>query len=474
MGCKRKGFKSFGLIFPLVLLLQLGACSSGSGTNSTNTSFRVVVFTDVHFDPLYDTSLFWQLNASDPSQWAAIFQTSKVTAPSAWGDDTNYPLLVLTLSGIEANLSTSPLVIFTGDPLGHYLPKKFFGAYDPEQADNPTPEDIGAMKAFTDKTVAFFIQQVKSAVGNTPVMFALGNADSYWGLGPDSGYLSDTAELYYSFVNSTVDHKTFITTFMGGGYYSAEPPGTNLMVIGLNTFEFSPFFGDTTYNDVMAQLNWFDLALGSAQSRGKTVWLLMHVPPGADKYSTAQAADPSGHITTATMMWNQNYQDLFLQKLAKYPGLIAQTFTAHTHMDEYRIMSPSDVAVTTPGIAPYFGNNPAFKVFTFSSDTLTATDCTSFNYDLGTLPGLFNSYYTFSTAYSMVGSLGDSLALLYPQLATDSAKQSFYRGSYFSGHNYSVPIDGWFQQITDQTWPVYWCGIMHMDKQGLIDCVNAY
>ena len=37
------------------------------------------------------------------------------------------------------------------------------------------------MKAFADKTVAFFMEQVRSTVGDIPVMFAVGNSDSYIG-----------------------------------------------------------------------------------------------------------------------------------------------------------------------------------------------------------------------------------------------------------------------------------------------------
>jgi hypothetical protein len=251
-------------------------------------------------------------------------------------------------------------------------------------------------------------------------------------------------------------------------------PGTNLMVIGLNTFEFSPYFGNANSSAVTAELAWLDTTLASAQAGGKKVWLLMHVPPGADKYSTAQSVDANGHITTATMMWNQDYQTSFLQILSKYPGLITQTLTAHTHMDEYRIVSPDILAVTTPGIAPYFGNNPAFKIFTFSGETFKATDYTSLNYDLATNPEQFNSYYTFSTAYLMQGFLNDSLLQLYPELVTENAKQHLYREHYFSGHNYTFPVTGTFNPITDKDWPVYWCGIGHMDEQGLIDCVNSY
>ena len=313
-------------------------------------------------------------------------------------------------------------------------------------------------------------------MGDIPVMFALGNSDSYIGALPEPSFLSNTAELYYTnFLNGIVDHQTFLNTFRTGGYYSADLPGTNLMVIGLNTVLFNYDFGDTLKSAAEAELAWFDSQLAQAKTAGKKVWVLMHIPPGADKYSTAQLVDANGHITKATMMWNQDYQTIFLQTLSKYPGLITQMHTAHTHMDEYRIVSPGIVADTTPSIAPYFGNNPAFKIFTFSSHTLKATDYIIMNYDLAANPQQFNRYYTFSTTYLMQGFLlNDSLLLLYPQLALANAKQQLYREHYFSGHNYTIPVTNTFNPITDKDWPVYWCGIGNMGQQDLIECVNAY
>ncbi|HOI16375.1 MAG TPA: metallophosphoesterase [Geobacteraceae bacterium] len=476
MNMRYRNLRLIGLLFAMILPLQFAACGGGTGTPTpSNKDFPVVVFSDIHFNPLYDPSLFKKLVSADAGEWAGIFQTSGMKGPSAWGADTNYPLLVLALAGIQRNMGSCPLVIFTGDLLGHYLPQTFFSLYDPDNASHPTPEDVAAMKAFTDKTVAFVMQQVRSSVGAVPVMFALGNADSYTGLGPDSSFLSNTAEMFYSqFVNGTIDQQTFLNTYKSGGYYSAEPSGTNLTVIGLNTFEFSPAFKDVHAEAVAAELSWFDATLASAKARGRKVWLLMHVPPGADKYSTAQSVDADGHITTATMMWNQDYQNRFLDILAKYPGLIALTLTAHTHMDEYRIMSPGNVAETTPSVAPYFGNNPAFKVFTISSDTWKATDYTSLNYDLATTPEQFSRYYTFSAEYLMQGYLDDSLARLYPALVSNHDKRKFYRDGYFSGHNYTVPLGTTFDPITDKTWPVYWCGIGKMGQQELMDCVNSY
>jgi hypothetical protein len=462
------------------LLVSFVFVACGSGTNNTSP---VVVFSDVHFNPFYDPKLFPALVAADADQWAGIFQTSKITAPSVWGADTNYPLLALALSSIKQNLGTSPLIIFTGDIIGHNFPKTFFELYY-GNLGVPVPDDatieadvvaVAAMKAFAENTVAFFMEQVRSTAGDIPVMFAIGNSDSYIGALPEPGFLSHTVELYYTqFLNGIVDHQTFLNTFTSGGYYSADLPGTNLMVIGLNTVMFNYDFGDTLKSAVDAELAWFDSQLAQAKTAGKKVWLLMHIPPGADKYETAKNVDDNGHITTATMMWNQDYQTSFLQILSKYPGLITQMLTAHTHMDEYRIVSPGILADTTPSIAPYFGNNPAFKVFTFSGDTFKATDYTSLNYDLTTMPGRFNSYYTFSMAYLMQGFLNDSLLQLYPELVTENAKQTLYRGHYFSGHNYTVPVGNEFYPITDKTWPVYWCGIGNMDEQSLIDCVNAY
>jgi hypothetical protein len=177
--------------------------------------------------------------------------------------------------------------------------------------------------------------------------------------------------------------------------------------------------------------------------------------------------DANGHIASAAMMWKPAYQLRFMQILSNYPGVISMTLGAHTHVDEYRLMSPTDVLEVTPSISPYFGNNPAFKVFTFSPDTYKPTGYSSMNYDLATMPGQFNNYYSFSAAYAMQGSLDLSLAQLFPSLAMTSRKQTLYRGNYYSGNNSMNPI-------TNANWPVYWCGIGKMVQQEMLDCVNLY
>ena len=467
---RHRNLKLFSLILALIFQLHLAGC--GSETHTANT-FPVVVFSDVHFDPFYDPSpsIFQALVAADATGWADIFKTSGIVTPSVWGNDTNYPLLVLALSSIRQNLGASPLIIFTGDILGHDFAQLFYTQYYwPQSVPSvPGPAAVAAMQAFAGKTVTFFAQQVRSSVGNIPVMFVVGNNDSYADLGPDSTFLASTAEPFYkNFVNGTVDHQVFLDTFKAGGYYSAEVPGRNLTVIGLNTVMFSPLIPLDT-GAVNAELAWLDSTLAQAKTAGKKVWLLMHEPPGANILATFPTIDAGGHIATfpTIMMWNQDYQASFLQILSKYPGVISLTLGGHTHMDEYRILSSSSIIEITPSISPRSSNNPAFRVFTFSHDTFKPTDYKTLSCDLSTNPLQFKSYYDFSTAYFVQGLLDDSLAQLFPALVTDNTKQALYREHYFSGHNSPA-------YITDANWPVFWCGIDHMDKQGFIDCVNAY
>ena len=434
-----RNLRLIGLLFALILQLQLAAC--GGGSTTTSNSFQAVVFSDVHINPFYDPDqlLFNKLVAADADGWADVFKTSAITTPSTWGNDTNYPLLALALSSIKQNLGASPLIIFTGDILGHNFAQQFYAHYYAGQVvpPNPDADAVAAMQDFADKTVAFFTKQVRASVGNIPVMFCVGNNDSYVDKGPDSTFLANTAEYYYSnFLKGTVDHQGFLNTFEAGGYYSAEPPGTNLLVIGLNTI---PFAGDND-SAVATELDWLDARLASAEIAGKKVWLLMHIPPGANTLATAPTVDGNGHIAAATMLWLPAYQTRFLQILANYPGLISLTLAGHTHMDEYRIMSTSAVLEITPSISPRSGNNPAYKVFTFSTETFKPTDYRSLNYDLAANTGRFNDYYTFSAAYSTQALLNDSLAQLYPVLVTNSAKQALYRGTIFPDTIHQIPL----------------------------------
>lgn len=453
--------------------------TSGCGTpaktsDPTAAIFPVVVFSDVHFNPYDNPALCPSLAAAAVSAWPGLLEGS--TTLPAWQQDTNYALFQLALTGIQQNLGKSPVAIFAGDMLGHGMSPYFYQYCEGmTTGQTPTAQQVAAMQAFADKTSVFVMQQVRASIGNVPVMFVVGNNDSYTGLGPDSTFLADNVSPYYTnFVNGTAaDYPAFYNSFTAGGYYSAEPLGSGLKVISLNTNLFAtPYPGlPSNAGAAYAELAWLDASLASAQAAGQKAWLLMHVPPGADTVTTAGnfASDSTLTTATAAMMWVPAYQDSFLQILGKYPGVITLCIGAHTHRDEFRVMTDENVLKIPPSISPFFGNDPAFEVYTVTEGTFVPTDYRSVNYDLATAPAGFTPYYTFSSAYSMQGPLDASLEKLYPQLGTDSAKRALYMGYYNSGNNSAT-----WNPVTDANWPVFFCGIGKMSQADYMDCVNSY
>ncbi|HEV2425031.1 MAG TPA: hypothetical protein VGZ29_09415 [Terriglobia bacterium] len=446
-------------------------------------SYSVLAFSDIHFNPFYDPSLYSRLAAADPAEWAGIFQASAITAPSGWGTDTNYPLFKLALSAIQRNRGNARVILFPGDLIGHYFSTYFYKEYyhTASPPSPPSPEAVEAMEAFTDKTVAFVTSQIRSAAGTAPVIFAVGNSDSYTGYGPDTTFLSHNWQtLYLQLLNGGASQQTFVNTFTTGGYYAAQPLGSNLLVLVLNTNPFAPTVPGDNSPAVNAELTWLDSALASARRAGQKVWILMHVPPGADTVTTSRNAAKAGtpnHLTrsTAAMMWVADYQSSFLQVLAKYPGLVTLLLGAHTHMDEYRILSANNVLEQLPGITPCFGENPAFKIFTIDENSSLPTDYQSLNYDLAAMPVQFSNFYKFSTTYTLQGALQSSLASLYPELVANGTMRATYTYQYNSGNDSIIPGTkaGW-NSINRVNWPIFACGVSKVDEQDFVDCVNSY
>ncbi len=466
---------------------MLGCGGVSTGPQAPPATYPVVAISDIHFNPFDDPTLYSSLAVAPASQWNNIFQSRQVLskkAPSIFGSDTNYPALVLALDGVSKNLGASPVVLFSGDMLAHKMPLNFCLAYlNLPLAATCGPLDAtgtAAMQQFMDKTVAFGSMQIRAAVGKVPVIFVPGNIDTYslYGTGPDAQFLADNASTYYAqLLNGSTDQGAFQGTFTTLGSYSAQPLGSKLLVIALdsNPFAQSPYLPPL---DPYAELTWLDSQLAAAQSADQKVWLIMHVPPGANTTATAQkvgAFSSSTQITDdeAAMMWQPQFQLQFMQILSRYPGLIAMGITGHTHMDEFRVLSTGDVMFGIPGISPCFGNNPAFKIFTIAQDTQMPMDYQSIHYNLATslAPAQFNSLYTFSTAYSATANttLESSFQQLYPQLTSSAPATATFLNNYVS----SSATFSWNMANT-ANWPLYACGFNQMDQQDYVDCVNSY
>jgi len=451
------------MILAAALLLFTAGCGGGGNDHSS-----VVVFSDVHFNPFYDPTIFNSLVNSPENQWNEIFLNSAVTDPESWGNETNYPLLARMLEALRAQSTATPAAVFSGDMLTHGFSKKFYALYG--------SEDEAAMRAFTYKTVAFFAAQVRDYLGQIPVVFTLGNNDSYEGdykIDPGGAFLADTADLFYTtLLLGKADYAGFSETYRAGGYYAVSVGP--VIFICLNTILFSPNAATDIEDAVSQELDWLDRTLAVARAHEKRVWLVMHIPPGADIYSTVtNYMDPAGRISDASTMWKTEYQDRFLNVIDTYADIIDVAFAGHTHMDEYRLdVNQNDashtVILVTPAVSPLFGNDSAFKVIRIESSDWTPIDYRSTAYHFGDAAPVFGAYYTFTNAYAPTETgLEPALAALFPRLRTDTTLRRAYSGYYYSGHNEAGPIN-------DINWPAYWCGIGNMTKENYIQCVNTY
>ena len=485
---KCSGYLTFVI---LVILFSTFGCGGGTGAvpvspSSPPSYYQIVTVSDVHFNPLYDPTLFPQLVAAPPSQWASIYKTSKVTAPSIGGTDTNYPLLALTLASLQKSAKNSPVVLFTGDVLGHNIPTIYCALlYTPNPAPSTCTSDNSAqIQQFINNTFAFVATEMRAVVGNVPVVYVPGNIDTYsGGYGPSTSFLSQNeSTVYTKFLNSTGDEAAFETTFNTYGYYSVQPMGSNLLVIGLNSNSFA--YGWSGYENATTQITWLEKQLQTAQKAGQKVWILMHVPPGANAQEIVLAA-PLPKDVNATLFadeaedmwqWDPIVQSSFIKTLNEYPGVVTLLVAGHTHMDEFRILdSGGDVLEQLPGISPCFGNNPAYKILTVTQDTFTPVDYQSMDYNLkSSVPLPFMPLYDFADTYGTQSTLASSLVQLYPQLSSSSNTYDMYTLLYMSGSEGVNPSSqSPWNPINDLNWPIFGCTIGEADQTNYIDCANS-
>lgn len=486
--------KGLRCLFPLILigLFSLFGCGGASvvptstPTPAPTTYYPIITISDLHFNPLFDPSLFPQLVSAAPSQWASIYATSKVTAPSRGGTDTNYPLLAYTLTSLKQNAKSSPVVLFTGDLLGHYIPQTYCAIlYSPNTPPSTCPSDNSSqIQHFINNTFTFVAIQIRAAVGNAPVIYAPGNIDTYsGGYGPDANFLSQNeSTVYGKFLNSLGDEAAFANTFDSYGYYSVQPLGSKLLIIALNSNLF--VYGSPSYGHATAEISWLDQQLQAAQKAGQKVWILMHVPPGANAQEIVLAAPLPKDVNAALFEdeaedmweWDPGLQSSFVNILNQYPGVVTMMLAGHTHMDEFRILdSAGDVLEQLPSISPCFGNNPAYKILTVTQNSFVPVDYQSMSYNLGSSqPLAFLPLYDFATTYGAQSTLANSLVQLYPQLGSNPSTLGMYTFLYTSGGEGVNPsTQSPWNPINDMNWPIFGCTIGAPDEAGYISCANS-
>lgn len=431
----------------LIVVALVSSVAGASAQAGTAAARQFISISDIHFNPYYDPTLMQQLEASDVSGWAAIFQSSKIQQPNSYNSDTNYSLFASFLADLKTRAADATFATISGDFLCHDFPQDF-QLYSPDKSE-------GAYQSFVTKTVQFIATELRAADPGLTIYPALGNNDSDCGdyeITPKGWFLGVFAKAFAP----SVKWPGFVTQFSPYGYYAAPAPMPDTTLIGLNTIFFSSNYdnacGTNGIDYGVLELAWLKKQLALARLRKRHVWLLYHIPPGINVYSSTTG--PSACPAPVTM-WKTQYTTTFDALMKQYASTVSVSLAGHTHMDDFRLMatttSPFAYVHITPAVSPLFTNNPAYEVMTYLPQKATIADYAVIHFTLNTPTPRWGQEYSFDSAYGQTSYTPQSIAAVRAAIDSDPATRALYIRYYTASNPGSTTI-------TPETSKGYWCG----------------
>ncbi len=365
---------------------------------------RLLVMSDIHFDPMAEPGLVDRLAAAEPAQWPAIFDSAGSQKPSRYGSDTNWPLLRSALQQMKQTLPRPALVLLPGDFLAHQFRNKFdAAAHDHSDA---------AYRRFVRRTMQFLALQFERNFPGTPILPVLGNNDADCGdyrLQPNGPFLADTLPIVRALLGDAGTEPGLAHAWIS--YGNAEATVDGLRILLANTIFFSRNYQNKCgtkpgADPGRATLEWLQAELTAARRAHQPVWLVYHIPPGIDGYATwRKGACPDKIIP----MWQERYAVPFADLLRRFGGTIRASFAGHTHMDDFRLIGDQGryfgFTLITPALSPIFGQNPAFRTVEFerAGDILDETTygVTNLGEADAAIPLRWRVEYTFSHEWQL-------------------------------------------------------------------------
>lgn len=446
---------------------------------------QVLMVSDIHFDPFYDSSLVPRLIASPASQWNAIFASSQDKRLSSYGQETNFNLLDYGMGSMKAACSAPDCVIYSGDLPCHGIWQKIagFGA------------DQKVRDQFILKLIQFMGMKFRSLYPRAPIYFALGNNDSFcqdYKITPRGDYLHATAATFHQiFLNSPQSSAGFFRDYQNLGCYNLPGPMPGLRIVAINSNYLSIHWScdccpGASGDPSTEQLDWLEAQLAQAVLSNEAVWLLMHIPPGVNSFNTAGMVDPKGRLQSVRLDLVEEYNSRLLSIMRRYAGTLRASFAGHTHMDHFRAIARGQTAGTmqriTPALNALFGGNPAYQVLCYSRSDFVPQDLVTYYFNLDgahLLPGPgegdagselryppWRREYTFASSYG-VGDLGpDALLTLSRTMLTNRDLREKFR-RFYNASRQNAPA------FNEAQAKVYWCALAHLDPEDYIETFNS-
>lgn len=236
-------------------------------------------------------------------------------------------------------------------------------------------------------------RMISEALPGVPILLSIGNNDLRIDNDPPVQNHSMFYQLLYEklqqyvfpdslLVDQLNSKEDFQDTFEFGGYYSVNIDERNTVVM-LNTNYWSVNSYKLDRNITVIgdrQITWLHGQLETAQMEDRLVILTGHIPPGIDFYN-------------GKSLWLSNYTEAYISLVTqKFSEVIKIQLYGHVHQGKILLQSPIQLnnsipasdsfALTCPSVTPIYGNNPAFRVFTYNELDRTSLDYVQHYFDL--------------------------------------------------------------------------------------------
>jgi sphingomyelin phosphodiesterase acid-like 3 len=460
--------------------VQVPAQPVGQGSAK---SIQALFVSDIHFEPFRDPGKAAQLAAAPVEDWNALLaapasadaatQFTKLQQTChAKGEDTTYALFESSLRAIHARARGARFVIVSGDLIAHNFSCKFAALFP-----KATPAEY---RTFVEKTIAYVMGGLRTALPGVPVYAALGNNDSDCGdyqIDANSAFLKESGEVFAADLHGA-ERSQAVQTFAAGGYYSVNLPApvehTRLLVLDdlFMSERYQTCGGKEDRAPADSQIAWLQQQLNEARSKNEKVWVMAHIPPGVDSYSTARKwKELCGGGKPKMFLSSEALSEV----LAGYGDVIQLAIFAHTHMDEVRLLIPANVdAAHRPvavkivaSISPIDGNNPSFTVATIDPvhgiladyRVIAASNQTG-------IAAEWTEEYDFAKTYHEPAFTAATVGSLIAGFKTDPAAQTAASQDYL--RYYMTGVD---MRMLALIWQPYVCSLTNAATDAYRECV---
>ena len=335
-------------------------------------NINFITLADIHFDPFIACAgvapcpLIKKLENAKPTDWSAILHAADTSKPK-YKLDTNYLLLTSVLSNADhvASAHEVQFGIVLGDELGHEFRQKYI-QYTRDRSR-------AHYQLFVKKLLIFLNNAIGETFPDIDIFMVVGNNDAYaadYYTEIHSVFFTDMSSVWSSLIKTKAARNEMRETFPLAGYYAVDlPTQAPLRLIVINSVLFSyKAKGKSVPKAAADELSWLHEQLVLAKKRKQKVLIAMHIPSGIDVYATLRI-----RLFRLVDLWKTSYEKQFEAELAMFAPEIVGVFSGHLHSDWTRFLSlgkgKSVYMSGTPSISPIFGNNPGFKIYTYSTAT---------------------------------------------------------------------------------------------------------